>query len=396
VASRLSSTSRPAAWHIITAEYPPQPGGVSDYVRQVARALAGLGHEVHVWAPPVNGPLLDGDSVAVHRLPARFSPAALRALRKGLDASPGPRRILVQWVPGAFGLNGMNILFPLSIALRRVDRVWIMYHEYAYPLGWRLKPAHNLLGLVTPITSGILAWRADRIFVSTPSWIRRIPKLLRAPARRPITCLPIPSNVSSVHDPARAAEIRSRLLSGGSRWLLGHFGTYGPAISDMLRAIAPALLARGDRTLLLLGRGSDRFAADLLREKPHLSASLVAPGGLPEPELANHLRACDLLVQPYEDGVTSRRGTLMAGLALGLPVVTNSGPLAEASFAQEGAVRMAPDPDPESIVAAVEEVLGDAALRAAIATRGRAFYESRFSLQHTLAVLRETAGREDA
>src|SRR5207248_6476969 len=27
-------------WHVLTGEYPPQPGGVSDYTRQVARGLA--------------------------------------------------------------------------------------------------------------------------------------------------------------------------------------------------------------------------------------------------------------------------------------------------------------------------------------------------------------------
>ncbi len=27
-------------WHIVTGEYPPQPGGVSDYTEAVARGLA--------------------------------------------------------------------------------------------------------------------------------------------------------------------------------------------------------------------------------------------------------------------------------------------------------------------------------------------------------------------
>ena len=37
--------------HIITPEYPPQPGGVSDYTAQVAEGLAQEGEEVHVWCP---------------------------------------------------------------------------------------------------------------------------------------------------------------------------------------------------------------------------------------------------------------------------------------------------------------------------------------------------------
>ena len=38
-------------WHILTGEYPPQPGGVSDYTRMVAEGLAAAGDEVVVWAP---------------------------------------------------------------------------------------------------------------------------------------------------------------------------------------------------------------------------------------------------------------------------------------------------------------------------------------------------------
>jgi len=42
-------------WAIITGEYPPQAGGVSDYTRIVAEALVAAGDEVHVWTPAVSG-----------------------------------------------------------------------------------------------------------------------------------------------------------------------------------------------------------------------------------------------------------------------------------------------------------------------------------------------------
>ena len=39
-------------WAVLTGEYPPQPGGVSDYTRLVAEGLAAVGDEVAVYAPP--------------------------------------------------------------------------------------------------------------------------------------------------------------------------------------------------------------------------------------------------------------------------------------------------------------------------------------------------------
>ena len=41
-------------WHIITGEYPPKRGGVSDYTYLLARALAEAGEDVHIWTPAVS------------------------------------------------------------------------------------------------------------------------------------------------------------------------------------------------------------------------------------------------------------------------------------------------------------------------------------------------------
>ena len=59
-------------WHVITGEFPPQGGGVSDYTRQLARGLAEAGDQVEIWAPPCVGPdeaPSDETGVRVHRLP---------------------------------------------------------------------------------------------------------------------------------------------------------------------------------------------------------------------------------------------------------------------------------------------------------------------------------------
>src|SRR5258706_15654719 len=76
-----------ARWVLITGEYPPEPGGVSDYSRLVARGLAAAGDEVHVWAPAASqslpGPSEPG--VAVHRLPGKFRRRGLENLDPSLN-----------------------------------------------------------------------------------------------------------------------------------------------------------------------------------------------------------------------------------------------------------------------------------------------------------------------
>ena len=117
-------------WHIITGEYPPVIGGVSDYCQLVAEGLAASGDDVHVWCPPLpEMPASNG--VTVHPTLGRISRRDLRAVDRLLDRFPPPRRLLVQWVPHGFGYRSMNVGFCLWLRqrARRGDRVEIMVHE---------------------------------------------------------------------------------------------------------------------------------------------------------------------------------------------------------------------------------------------------------------------------
>jgi len=76
-------------WHLVTCEYPPQAGGVSDYTQLVAKGLALAGDEVHVWCPQLKGgtetETNDQTDVFVHRELGSFSIADLRRVSCLLD-----------------------------------------------------------------------------------------------------------------------------------------------------------------------------------------------------------------------------------------------------------------------------------------------------------------------
>ena len=148
-----------------------------------------------------------------------------------------------------------------------------------------------------------------------------------------------------------------------------------------LAALAP------DAAVLLVGRGSAEFAGRLVSARPELAGRVAASGGLSGADAAAHLKACDLLIQPFPDGVSSRRTSAMAGLACGLPVVTNLGPLSEPVWA--GAVAAAPTPDPAAVARRAAGLLADPPGRAALAARAAALYRDSFALAHTVAALRE-------
>jgi glycosyltransferase involved in cell wall biosynthesis len=376
-------------WHLITGEYPPQPGGVSDYTQLVAIELARAGDVVNVWAPgPVGSQPVEAvaneDGTIVHRLPGHFGLNAIRVLDRALRATPG--RILVQYVPNAFGWKAMNFPFVLWLYARRKMDIAVTFHEVAFPIHRSQPLRHNLLGAANRTMAAFAARAARRIFVSTVSWEALLRRMI--PANVAVICLPIPSTIPVVQDREGIAAVR-RDFSPSAGPLVGHFGTFGIDIADLLDKILPALLFEvPSADAILIGRNSERYATATTREHPELARRIHASGPLPPSEVSMHISACDLLLQPYPDGITTRRTSAMVGLAHARVVVTNSGHLTEPIWSERRAVAIAPSNDVAAGAALAADLLGDSARREQLAKSGASLYADRFDISHTIAALR--------
>jgi glycosyltransferase involved in cell wall biosynthesis len=370
----------------VTGEYPPQPGGVSDYTRLVAQGLASSGDEVCVWTSPAQGETPTDPGVRVVRLPDRFGPRGLAVLDAELRSEWRCSRVLVQYVPHMYGCRAMNVAFCSWLAIR-ARRMSVMFHEVAFPMGRRQKLTHNILGGITHAMAALVARAAERIFVSVPSWGELLRRRLRV--RRPVCWLPVPANVPTIVDGDAVSRLRARLLPRRDGTLIGHFGTFHPAATPLLADVLTRLLWKHDgRSAVLVGRGSDRFVADLAKRSPELRDRLAARADIPATDVAEHLAACDFLMQPYLDGVSSRRSTAMAGLGLGVPIVSNEGAATEPLWCGEGLAQLVPGFDAVRLAETAEAILDDPPAREALSRRGRAGYERHFSLSCTLDRLR--------
>ena len=381
----------PSEWHLITPEYPPVVGGVSDYSHLVATGLAAAGHTVHVWCPPAGGASPAVAGVLVHRNIGAFAPGDLRRVGRMLDAFPRPRRLLLQWVPHGYGYRSMNLVFCMWIWRRAAasgDEVEIMVHEpcLAFSLAsWR----QTMAAAVHRIMTAILLNAARRVWVSIPAW-EAYWRPYGFGRRVAFTWLPVPSSVPVVEGRA-APDLRARYAPEG-RALVGHFGTYGGAVSDMLMSALPPLASdRSGPAVLLLGRGSEEMRGRLVGQWPSLADRVHATGCLDASDLSRHLMACDLLLQPYLDGVSSRHTSIMAGLAHGLPIVTTIGRLTEPLWSDSESVALVDESDRAGIVARVQQLLTDADERRRLGQAARALYDARFHVKNTIAALRLAA-----
>ena len=115
-----------------------------------------------------------------------------------------------------------------------------------------------MLGAVTHLMASLVARASQRIFVSIPAW----EDLLKphVTSRTKISWLPLPSGIPVVDDSSKRESIRTLYLPSPNGQILGHFGTCGRGITEMLMALLPFLLVANPlRAALLLGRGGEEL-----------------------------------------------------------------------------------------------------------------------------------------
>jgi glycosyltransferase involved in cell wall biosynthesis len=362
--------------HILTGEYPPDAGGVGDYTAHVADGLAAAGCEVHVWHPSaVAGPR---GAITVHTLPDRFGRASRVTLSRAWAAEPG--RVLLQYVPNALGARGANVAFCrwLSSQGRGLD-VRVMFHEPYFYFGRR--PATNVLAIIQRVMAAYLLRAGRVVYLSTKTWVRYLKPY--APVGVTFVPLPIPATVDTAADAGVVSAWRQRLAADAP--LVAHFGSYGDHMGRELAAVIPSLLAAHQTArVVCVGRGSEAFAARFSE-----SGRVTATGPLDARAVAAVLRAADLAVQPYPDGVTTRRTTVMACIANGVPTLTTDGALTEPVWRTSGAVALSPSGDPLRLAARGAALLQDPDARGALGSAGRRLYLREFSLERTVAALVE-------
>ena len=208
-----------------------------------------------------------------------------------------------------------------------------MFHEVRYFTRLRDRPTRWLIAAGQRRMVRSLLDASSHVYVSIPSW----DTLLRSHAPdydRAITWLPVPSTIAVIDDrPGRGLPPEAACARGGE--LVVGASDRSP---HWRQRFWPRFSRRSwghpRRIGLLIGQGGERFVAAHLAH----TGRLVATGELTAEEVSLHVQACDLMVQPYPDGVSSRRTSVMAALAHGRPVATTRGWLTESLWVDGGVV----------------------------------------------------------
>ena len=369
-------TGRPIA--LLSAEYPPQPGGVGDYTACLAAALVATGRTVAVItsARPA-GAEATPPGVTVYRVVRDWGWGAWSDVARVLRRVQ-PAVACIQYQTGAYRLHGAINLLPWR--LRGAGPAWVTtYHDlrepYLFPKAGPLRHWANRALMAS----------SQAVIVTNPQDEAALPTTIRPRA----VGIPIGVNIVPAPPPGwdRAAT-RAAYGAGPATTLIAYFGFFNASkgLDTLLTALAQ-LRQAGDYRLLLggggTGAGDPTDAATWAALQAQISAlglgaAVQRAGYGPPAAVSAALLSADVAALPFRDGASLRRGSLLATLAHGLPLVTTqpapTPPTATAWPALSAGhnTLLVPPADPTALAAALAQLAADAALRSRLAAGAQA------------------------
>jgi len=329
---------------------------VEDYCRILGRALNEYGREL---------------ALAWVRWPEVGWIRALRELWwKSRDWKN--RWVLVQFTALSWSQRGFpfSFLAVLGILRSRRARIAVIFHDpMPYPV---LRPIHHLRRWAQRFVMRASYRCADKSILTVP-----LDRVFWLTGNSPkASFIPVGANLKPIQ------KLANRNGGPGALKTAAVFGiTGGGSIPKEIEDIAFAVTQAASRLervrLITLGRGSREAQAQFRQALTGSSVEFVSLGILPAEEVSKTLAEADVLL--FARGpLSTQKGSAIAGIACGLPLVAYSGPQTGPPITEAG-VRLAPVGDREALATALIEVLTDQELRQSLRDRSELAHQRYFS-----------------
>lgn len=372
-------------------------GGVGAFTQELGRALHAAGHDIHIITsraarPPQSGPQSQSLGETFRKLSDIHEPVPIpigqlhargrrwRWAEMTMIADLVSRYefdvVNVQYQASAFNMRSLAINL-LPWRLRGMTRTVVTFHDlrvpYLFPKAGRLRTQ----------AVRMMAKRADGVIVTN----RPDGDQLRTWGVEPVAEIPIGSNIA-VHQPNHIElhEARDDLQLPDTSVLLAYFGFVNESkgIDTLIEA-----LGRLPKKVHLVCIGGHLGASDagnnrlfLERIKQLIDVYKLGDrvhwtGFLSDRRVSTYFELADVVVLPYKDGVSLRRGTLMAAMAHGRPIISTI-PTHPPELLTDGEnIRLVPPENAAALAGMISDLIGDDDQRAVLG-QGAAAVSQRF------------------
>ncbi|MCL5947379.1 MAG: glycosyltransferase family 4 protein [Chloroflexi bacterium] len=322
---------------LVTGEFPPAVGGVGDYTDRLAAALTDRGEDVYVLTS--EKPLSSRDAINedawwalkadshVSRSMAHWDIRSWRPFAAFVRHIK-PDIVHFQFQAAAFGLQSVVPFGPSSLRTWSIRPLVVTtFHDVLPP---HFFPLSGRLGLDrrAPIW---MAKGSDAVVVTN----RGDQAYLKATGIRTIRYIPIGANILPPPESVDRLLWRQQRGIADDELVLANFGFTNATkgLEDLVQATARLARNGAPIRLLIIGGGTgqsdqtnistqsklERFIADFdIRQR------VIFTGYESAQTVSADLEAADIVVLPFRDGYSLRRGTLMAALAHGCCIVTTT------------------------------------------------------------------------
>lgn len=298
---------------IITGEYPPMQGGVGAYTRLLAHELTRQGHSVSLFSTQS----AQEETLPLMNEVTGWGLSSLLAIKKWAQA----QRLDIlnlQFQTAAYQMSPWIHFLPDFI---RHIPVVTTFHDLRFPyLFPKAGPLRNWIVMH-------LARSSAGVIVTNHEDMAQLQHLSR------VTMIPIGSNI--LHRPSADFDAmwwREKAGIVDADMVLAYFGMINRSkgVDVLFRSLA-ALRGGLNVHLLMIGSRvgtSDRTNQGFALEIDELIADLGLAdcvhwtGFVSEQEVSCYLRCADAVVLPFLDGASFRRGSLMAAVYTGCPIIT--------------------------------------------------------------------------
>jgi len=378
---------------MLTGAFPPDRCGVGDYVQRLCSHLAELGAEVHVVTTAHAEPQpaeWDG-TVGVHRIMRKWNSAGMCRLSR-LIREIRPDVVHVQFP--SVGYHRVAALALLPLYLRAHGRRSILtLHEYL------------ISSRLSRIRQAMMAAASHAVITVTPEDEARL-RLALPWKQQSVHCISIASNID--RQPGESFDRTSCRKAWGMEPdapVICFFGNLHPGkgVEELIDAFAALSRTCEGARLLLIGSFDPRHTlySYVVHRKIldlNLSGSVRVTGFVSRREVSELLLSSDICVLPFREGVSVRRGTFLAAMRHGLPIITTQpAGAAPPELVDGGNVLLVGPQDTAGLARCMEMLVRSPELRSRLALNV-AELDSRFSwpeiARRTLAVYDAAPGNQ--
>ncbi len=335
---------------ILSPSFPPnrEPCGVGDFTNKLVPELVRCGVEVTVLTSDgYTGPGEAGGASVV-KVARSWGPGALFKIARTVQERK-MAALLVQYAPDLYPptphwIHALPVV--MKLLAPGVPSVFSMHTV-------------GVSTAASKVSAGFMILTAPAILATNEEVTYLIGKYLPSMLRK--TCeIPIGANIEPPHGGREEArrKVREETGLGVEGIVLSHFGFYypGKGVEQILEAAGKWKAGRRAFRLFMIGgrRENDGDFYPALQERAAslgLSEEVIWTGYVTSERVTEILLASDLFLAPYEGGVSSRRGSLMAALVHGLPVLSTPSKIDTRYFREGENFAAAPFEDADALAA---------------------------------------------